>query len=131
MLNGHCNFPIKNGSFGEWISYQRLLFKSKKFMADRHEKLVGIGFTFEDARFASDHEKWNRCFMELVECKEKNGHCNIPITNGSLGIWISTQRALFRSKKLKADRYQKLVGIGVAFEDANFAKSKTKSEHEK
>jgi hypothetical protein len=54
--------------------------------------------------------------MELVKYKEKNGHCNIPTTNASLGKWISTQRTLFTSEKLKADRYEKLVGIGFAFE---------------
>jgi hypothetical protein len=36
---------------------------------------------------------------------------------GSLGGWIHTQRALFRSKKLKADRYETLVGIGFIFEE--------------
>jgi|EP00979_Chaetoceros_neogracilis_P003858 hypothetical protein len=115
--NGHCNCPTRNGSLGTWIASQRALFKSKKLKADRHEKLVGIGFTFEDARFATDQEKWNRCFMKLVEYKEKNEHCNIPTTkNGSLGTWIYTQRALFKSKKLKADRYETLVGIGFRFE---------------
>jgi hypothetical protein len=79
-------------------------------MVDRYEKLVGIGFTFEDARFATDHEKWNTRFMKLVEYKEKNGHCNIPTTkNESLGTWIYTQRALFKSNKLKADRHEKLA----------------------
>jgi len=69
--NRHCIILTRNGSLGTWISFQRLLFRSKKLKADRHEKLVGIGFTFEDARFASDHEKWNRCFMKLVEYKSR------------------------------------------------------------
>jgi hypothetical protein len=56
--------------------------------------------------------------MELVEYKEKNGHCDIPRSYGSLGTWISNQRALFRSKKLKADRHKSLVGIGFIFEAA-------------
>jgi hypothetical protein len=128
--NGHCNFPTTNGgSFVSWISYQRVLFRSKKLKKDRYEKLVKIGFVFEDASLASENVKWNRRFMELEKYKEKNGHCNCPTkNNGSLGIWIATQR--FRSKKLNADRYEKLVGIGFAFEDVNFANSKTKSERE-
>eukprot|EP00979_Chaetoceros_neogracilis_P008567 scaffold1904_cov280-Chaetoceros_neogracile.AAC.29 len=112
--NGHCNFPTKNGSFGRWINNQRTSFRSKKLNADRYEKLVGIGFVFEDGRFAMGNVKWNEFFMELVEYKEKNGHCNCPITNGSLGHWVKKQRRLFRSEKLKADRYEKLVGIGFA-----------------
>ena len=112
--NGHCNIPATNGSFGTWISYQRALFISKKLEADRHEKLVGIGFVFEDAKVAMENVKWNTRFVELVEYKEKNDHCNVPTNNGSFGRWISTQRTLFRSKKLKEDRYEKLVGIRFA-----------------
>jgi hypothetical protein len=61
------------------------------------------------------HVKWNRLFMELVDYKEKNGHCNIPYRNDSLQRWIERQRTLFRSNKLKEDRYEKLVGIGFTF----------------
>eukprot|EP00979_Chaetoceros_neogracilis_P007710 scaffold1641_cov250-Chaetoceros_neogracile.AAC.4 len=121
--NGHCNFPTSNGSLGKRISRQRALFRSKKLKADRYEKLVGIGFAFENK---IGNEKWNRRFVELVEYKEKNGHCNIPTTNGSLGQWVMRQRSLFRSKKLKADRYEKLVGIGLIFEDAKVASGNVK-----
>jgi hypothetical protein len=125
--NGHCNFPTTNGSLGRWISRQRALFTSKKLKADRYEKLVGIGFAFENAKVATDNEKWNILFMELVEYKEKNGHCNFPIKkNGPLGHWVKKQRIFFRSKKLKADRYEKLVGIEFAFEDARFANENAK-----
>jgi len=128
--NGHCNCPTKNhGSLGNWIRHQRSLFKSKKLKADRYEKLVGIGFVFEDARFASEHEKWNRHFMELVKYKEMNGNCNIQtMNNGSFGTWISYQRLLFRSKKLKADRHEKLVGIGFTFEAALEFKGKLEQQ---
>jgi hypothetical protein len=119
--NGNCLVPRnfncptkKHGLLGKWISHQRTLFISKKLKANRYEKLVGIGFTFEDVNVVINNEKWNRRFVELVEYEEKNGHCNIPRTNGSFGSWISTQRTLFRSNKLKADRYEKLVGIGFA-----------------
>jgi hypothetical protein len=125
--NGHCNCPTKNGSLGSWIDLQKSLYRSKKLEADRHEKLVGIGFTFEDARFVNNNEKWNTRFVELEKYKEKNGDCNCPTTNGGLlGTWIKRQRALFKSKKLKADRHEKLVGIGFVFEDQRFA-----SDHEK
>jgi hypothetical protein len=58
--NGHCNIPTTNLSLRRWIARQRILFTSKKLKAGRYEKLVGIGFAFED-------EIWNRHFMELVE----------------------------------------------------------------
>jgi|AntRauTorckE5430_2_1112549.scaffolds.fasta_scaffold04905_5 hypothetical protein len=124
--NGHCNVPQTNGTLGGWTNRQRKLFTSKELKADRYAKLVGIGFIFEDAKFAIDNEKWNRRFMELVKYKEKNGHCTFPTRNGTLGKWISKQRTLFRSKKLKADLYEKLVGIGFIFEDARFASDNEK-----
>jgi hypothetical protein len=124
--NGHCNVPTNNGSLGKWIQTQRLLLRSKKLKADRYEKLVGIGFTF-----VYKSNVWNIHFMELVKYKENNGHCNIPTKkNGSLGSWISIQRLLFRFKKLKADRYEKLVGIGFTFEDVTVLEFKGKLDQQ-
>jgi len=115
-MNGHCNCPTTNGPLGSWVSYQRTFFRSKKLKVDRYEKLMGIGFVFENARFEtkSGREQLNNCFMELVKYKEKNGHCSIPTSKGSFENWISRQKTLFRSKEVKADRYEKLVGIGFA-----------------
>jgi len=113
--NGHCSCPTTNGSLGYWVKEQRRLYRFKKLKADRYEKLVEIGFEFENAKIAMANEKWNRLFVELVEYKEKNGHCNFPSRNGgSLGSWVKTQRSLFRSKELKEDRYEKLLGIEFA-----------------
>ena len=124
--NGHCNIRPEKGSLGTWISYQRLLFRSKKLKADRHEKLVGIGFTF-----VYEINLWNSHFMELVKYKENNGHCNIPTKkNGSLGSWIKRQRELFRSNKLKAERYEKLVEIGLTFEDVTVLEFKGKLDQQ-
>jgi hypothetical protein len=66
--NGHCNLSTRNG---RWISHQRRLFTSKELKENQYEKLVMIGFTFEDRKFAIDNERWNRLFMELVEYKQK------------------------------------------------------------
>jgi hypothetical protein len=87
---------------------------------------VNSKIKYNEVYESKHHVKWNRFFMELIEYKEKNGHCNITTRNGSLGTWISYQRVLFRSKKLMTDRHEKLVGIGFIFEDARFA-----SDHEK
>jgi hypothetical protein len=124
--NGHCNILTKkNGSLGSWISNQRLLFRFKKLKADRYEKLVGIGFAFDN-----ESNIWDRHFVELVKYKENNGHCNIPTTNGSLGSWIKRQRELFRSNKLKAERYEKLVEIGLTFEDVTALEFKGKLDQQ-
>eukprot|EP00979_Chaetoceros_neogracilis_P003856 scaffold668_cov124-Chaetoceros_neogracile.AAC.1 len=120
--------PIK-GSLGGWIHTQRALFRSKKLKADRYETLVGIGFIFEDVTALELKKKldqqWPNMYQKLFEDhKEMKGHCNIPTKNGSLGNWIELQRTLFRSKKLKKDRHEKLVEIGFAFEAAFEIKEK-------
>ena len=76
------------------------------------------------------HAKWDKFFQQLVAYKEENGHCNFPTMNGSLGRWISRQRTLFRSQKLKADRYEKLQNIGFAFEDATALEFKGKLDQQ-
>jgi hypothetical protein len=78
----------------------------------------GIDLQTMNTKEKSAHEKWIRLFMELVEYKEKNGHCNLSTRNGR---WISHQRRLFTSKELKENQYEKLVMIGFAFEDRKFA----------
>jgi hypothetical protein len=103
-IRGDCSDPIN----------------SKK---ERYDKLAEIGLTFEDVtalEFKGNlDQQWQNMYQKLFEDhKEMKGHCYIPRRIGSLGNWIQLQRTLFRSKKLKADRYEKLVEIGFAFEAA-------------
>ncbi len=72
------------------------------------------------------HAKWDHYFQQLVTYKEEHGHSNFPTMNGSLGRWISRQRTLYRSQKLKSDRFEKLKSIGFAFEDATALEFKGK-----
>jgi len=76
------------------------------------------------------HAKWDKYFQELVSYKEEHGHSNFPTMNGSLGRWISRQRTLYRSKKLKSDRYEKLHNLGFAFEDATALEFKGKLDQQ-
>lgn len=72
------------------------------------------------------HAKWEIYFQQLLEYKTQHGHCNFPTMNGSLGRWISRQRTLYRSQKLKSDRYEKLKSIDFIFEDATPLEFKSK-----
>lgn len=65
------------------------------------------------------HQKWTAYYHQLLNYKSFHGHCNYPTMNGTLGRWISRQRTLYRSQKLKSDRYHKLAQLGFAFEDAS------------
>lgn len=72
------------------------------------------------------HAKWDHYFQQLVSYNNEHGHSNFPTMNGSLGRWISRQRTLYRSQKLKSDRFEKLKSIGFAFEDATALEFKGK-----
>jgi hypothetical protein len=122
--NGHCNFPTMNGSLGRWISRQRTLYRSKKLKADRYEKLVDIGFAFEDATALEFKGKlddqWEEMFQKLLEHKDKKGHCfDVPETL-PLGKWLYRQRWLYRHGNLRDDRGEKLLTVG--FEDKKVLK---------
>jgi hypothetical protein len=113
-MNGHCNIPTRNRSLGNWIHRQRSLFRSKKLKADRHEKLVGIGFAFEAAlEFKGKlDQQWQDMYQKLLEHKETNGHCfNMPRIN-TLGIWLSKQRLFYKNGNLREDRAEKLLSVG-------------------
>mmetsp|Transcript_13164 Transcript_13164/g.16032 ORF Transcript_13164/g.16032 Transcript_13164/m.16032 type:complete len:265 (+) Transcript_13164:500-1294(+) len=75
-------------------------------------------------------QKWNHYFQQLVDYKNQNGHSNFPTMNGSLGRWISRQRTLYRSKKIKPDRLEKLKSIEFAFEDATALEFKGKLDQQ-
>lgn len=122
--HGHSNFPTMNGSLGRWISRQRTLYRSKKLKADRYEKLIAIGFKFEDAKALEFKGKldqqWEEMYEKLLEHKNKKGHCfDVPETL-PLGKWLYRQRWLYRHGNLREDRAKKLLDIG--FEDKKVLK---------
>jgi hypothetical protein len=64
---------------------------------------------------------WDERFQEVVDFKKINGHPNVPVRSGSLGMWINTQRKQYRLLKegkrssLTNDRREKLESIGFVF----------------
>jgi hypothetical protein len=63
-------------------------------------------------------KKWNRQYKQLVEFKRTNGHCVVPQRNKehrSLGVWVSTQRTIQKSNKIRLDRKDILDKIGFAW----------------
>jgi hypothetical protein len=123
-MNGHCNIPIVNVSLGSFITHQRILFRSKTLKADRYEKLVGIGFAFEDVTALEFKGKldqqWQEMYQKRFEHKEMNGHCfNVPKTI-PLGRWLRWQRWLYRNGNLREDRADQLLSVG--FDDKHILK---------
>lgn len=60
---------------------------------------------------------WNNRYKELVEFRNKHGHCNVPQryeSNRALGKWVHKQKHLLRNKGgiLREDRVHALYKIG-------------------
>ena len=69
--------------------------------------LESIGFEWEPI-----DEAWIARFNELVDFKSENGDCNVPRKQGSLGMWVGTQRMTYKKGKLSQDRIGLLESIG-------------------
>eukprot|EP00956_Cyclotella_meneghiniana_P008269 scaffold11022_cov38-Cyclotella_meneghiniana.AAC.3 len=121
---------------GIWVSTQRKTYKSKKLIQDRINKLNDIGFVWEAdcnvAREEEYNERWNEMFKDLVDYKEKEGHCDVPQRykqNKKLGKWVMTQRKSHKKKTLLQDRVAKLNDIGFVWEaDCNVAREEVYNE---
>ena len=119
--NGHCKVPDSykaNGKrVGKWVNNQRTQYKlftegKKSSMTQgRINKLNSLKFVWV-AKVT-----WEERFEELVEYKEKNGHCKVPTGNAGLGMWVSNQRTQYKlftegkKSKITQDRIDKLNGI--------------------
>ena len=83
-------------TLAEWVRQQRVLMRAHRKQAlpphsifcQRHiNQLNAIGFEWEGS-------EWETMFYQLVEYKDKHGHCNVPIEyeNLELVVWVKTQR---------------------------------------
>jgi hypothetical protein len=85
---------------------------------DRKKLLDELGFQWKDDgthNFTPDDKLWHQQCEKLLECKQKNGHCEVSQTkntdNKSLGWWVSTQRARRANDKMPPERKELLDTI--------------------
>jgi superfamily II DNA or RNA helicase len=111
LREGHCRVPdkyLEDGlRLGQWVGVQRG--KEATISEERHRKLDELGFIW-DAREAA----WEEGFSYLKIYKDRNGHCQVPIShkeNGfRLGAWIDRQR---QSKEtMPIERRRRLDELG-------------------
>ena len=108
--HGDCNVPARQGSFGKWVDTQQTTRKQGKLSEERVQKLDDIGFNWRAVR--GSPSTWNVRLVELMKYKTDHGNCNVPARQGSLGIWVSHQRAARKMSKLSKERVEKLDGLG-------------------
>jgi hypothetical protein len=70
----------------------------------------------------TEHDKkWNKQFEQLVEFKQKNGHCMVPqnyeVDKYLLGRWVDRQRTYQNNNKIRVDRKRILDEIGFTWKD--------------
>ena len=96
--NGHSNVPLKHGSLGGWVQYQRR--SRSKLSMEQRNKLEQLNFVWN----VKSHQ-WNIKYQELREFLESHGHCHVPSTEEykTLQAWCGTQRHLYRIKYEKSN----------------------------
>ena len=51
-----------------------------------------------------NEQQWEDGYKQIKEYFQKNGHTLVPVKEGSLGIWVRTQRKDFKYGKLSQKR---------------------------
>lgn len=125
--NGHLKVP-QGTSLSNWISNQRSQYKSfkeNKYSPMTNERIASLeavkSFEWGGNRKKSN-SNWEEKFQELVEFKEKHGHAIVPQSYGSLGNWVSNQRAQYKLLKankqpcsMTPERVKLLVSVGFVW----------------
>jgi hypothetical protein len=93
---GHCNVPLKSGSLGGWVQYQRQCSDKGTLSTCQIDKLNEIDFIWNVKK-----HQWDQRFIELKQFIETTGHSCIPSTPEykSLQAWCGTQRKLWKIKQ--------------------------------
>ncbi|EJK45323.1 hypothetical protein THAOC_36066 [Thalassiosira oceanica] len=105
--NGDCNVPFRLGSLGEWVGWQRNSYKKGMMSQERVDLLEGIGFVWEPL-----DEAWMARFDELVDFKNEHHDCNVPRSQGPLGVWVNKQRVSYKKGMMSQERIELLENTG-------------------
>lgn len=115
-VHGHCVVPKNYGSLGSWVRDQRHKMKKGGLLYDKISLLEEVDFVWDVHQW-----QWNQTYHELLEYKEKRGHTNVPLSQGTLGLWVSNQRADYNKYRqgkpshMTQTRAEQLRSIGFEF----------------
>jgi superfamily II DNA or RNA helicase len=114
-IEGHCRVPkyfkLNEFKLGEWVSIQR---KKPVNLTPKHkQRLDDIGFAW-----SSLDQKWWEHFDKLLQFKEIEGHCNVPLRfeleDFKLGRWVGMQRT--KQDSLPPEYKQRLNDTGFIWD---------------
>ena len=87
----------------------------KDLPADIDSILPGFSSKFSVAILEHSTSSWEMWFGLLLKFEELNNHCRVPFDYKSgqfrLGVWVSSQRAMYNSQRLDKMRIERLEGL--------------------
>ena len=105
-IHGHCNVPQRQEDVRQlavWVLHQRNNYKKLKegspsqITEERIKDLEKLGFDWSHRKL---NNKWQERYEELIEFKQKYGHCDVPRKNDEnkkLATWVNSQRYFYRN----------------------------------
>jgi Helicase associated domain len=125
---GHCRVPMswtigedqEKKKLAHWVKNRRKEKRQGILDSARIRELDALGFQWQIKNITSKTNfyldtNWDQRFDELVQFKEEQGHCEVPITyqeNPPLGRWVNKQRNSYLQGHLRPDRRKRLDSIG-------------------
>jgi len=107
---GHTRVSVKyitgdGHKLGQWIKYQRALYKKGKLLLERQKLLQQV----PNWVWNHSEELWQEGFNNLCKYVETEGHVKVPVKyitvdNYNLGTWVSSQHQSYRKGKLSKER---------------------------
>ena len=106
--------PVTQSPFQDQSTHNRThAVHCAKLSHDKFQKLEGLDFFWGNKRGPRGQTKtWEERLDELEEYRVQHGNCNVPTNGGSLGIWVNSQRQMFRKNRLSEDRITILTDMG-------------------
>jgi hypothetical protein len=120
-IYGHCNVPCKydqNKELGYWVKNQRQFFRKGIIEASRINCLDNLSFEWK-RKETPVTLSWEDRFHELLTFIHNFGNSLVPQRSGALGKWVQKQRDLYRKRKLKHFRLERLKTVYFEWEPKN------------
>ncbi len=122
--NGHIvpsYFKDDTKQLSLWCSLQRKAEKEGRLSADRIARLSALGFVWAADQIRGD-DYWEQQFQCLVDYKDKNGDCKVPVGwrhkehpnkhEYRLSNWCYVQNRTLKEGKLRSERFERLAELG-------------------
>ena len=109
----------KDINLGSWLNTQKNSYKNNILTPEREELLCSIGVEFDRTQDVIFEERWQNSFALLKEFVSEHGrfpHKRETYKDVNLGVWLDSQKQVYKKGKLTSEREELLRSVGVEFE---------------